>query len=159
MSGSNTGKREETTNASSDSVTFPMQYRGNYPKQRVLIKSWLNFGDEHEDGEYIEQSFELPVPVDTYNLRALVGRQSMECLAMAHMAYGYKAMKDICNSDPEVGEGLQRMFEDGEFLEAFRDLMISQQGWEDMPETLSRLSPRYFPFDESEKENERRKPL
>ena len=132
---------------------LPKQYQGDYKKDTFTVQSWINFGDSHEEGEYVDQAFYLPTPVDEHNLKAIMGRQSLQHLGMAHMAYGFGKIKEIAQTDKAMGEMLKKLFLDGDFLDEFEAYVTKQQGYRDMPERLKKLGPRYFPYKEHDDEH------
>lgn len=128
---------------------LPQKYQNEaHKKQWVNVKHWLNFSDDRDEGEYIDQSFYLPSPVDDKNLYAMVGRQSLRHVAIAHMRFGYKRINQICDSQPDMGEVLKQLFLDEDTFDEFEQLVLEHEGWVNMPKRLEQLGDKYFPFDE-----------
>lgn len=136
-------------------MEMPIQYQGDYPKKFVNAESWVNFGSNHQNGEYEGQSFYLPSPVDKKNLKALLSRQHIKHVALTYMANGFGQISEVCKVSPDLNRQLLVLFlnyrkyqkfaayvkeKEGVFDEDLQDFNI------DFPEKLKGLAPRLFPF-------------
>jgi hypothetical protein len=132
---------------------LPFELPALYKKPKKPIHTfscpiWVNLGTSQNDGEYIDQSFALPSGVEDAHLKAIIGRQSIHNVALARMAWAYETVIDVSRENKEVADGLRRLFTSPDFFDAFEDVVIANEGEPNMPERVSLLGEKYFPYRE-----------
>ncbi|MDM7859803.1 hypothetical protein QTP81_04210 [Alteromonas sp. ASW11-36] len=132
----------------SEMFDLPRRYQGNYPARLITLPMWVNFGAGFEDGEYVHQSFEVPFPHDTTDIHAILGRQSLITLALAHMAQGYGKLAAVSESHPKLGEALKEAFLEPHIVDELDAYIHQRHGWQNMPDKLRTLGQTYFPYQE-----------
>lgn len=136
-------------------MDMPIQYQGDYPKEYIEAESWINFGPDHQNGEYEAQTFYVPSPVDAKNLKSLLGRQHDNHVAAAYIAKGFSRIGAACSASERLNRQLFVLFLNSKKYQKFAAFVREKEGQYDpdlqehtfsFREKLIELAPSLFPF-------------
>ncbi len=124
---------------------LPLEYRAeNYPKRQVTVYCRDDLDESHV--YYRPQSYYIPSPIDENNLLALLGRQSRQHVAIAHMAFGFQKLHDLIVNQPAICDDLLAIYRSRELLRQLESELAQQEGTFNPEVDLKNAAERHFPF-------------
>jgi hypothetical protein len=124
---------------------FPAEYASNQTVKHT-VTVYLRDGIDRENVSYRPQDFTLPSPVDPINLYALIGRQSKQHVAIAHMKFGFEKLAELIQCYPALRDDLLVVYQSDSLCEELEYVISSHEGDFGGSEDLESVSSRHFPF-------------
>ena len=126
-------------------TSLPPEYQcENYPKRQITV--YCRNDLDESDVYYRPQSYHLPSPLDENNLIALLGRQSRQHVAIAHMAFGFQKLHDLIIAQPVICDDLLAIYRSGNLHRQLETEVEEQEGAYDPDIDLKSAADRHFPF-------------
>ncbi len=118
-------KREKKNYIENGDVNLP-QSKDSFSFQpdaftEVNAEMWMNLdlAGNLEHDEYKLQPFIVPTTVNKDELNAILGKQSLDLLAIAEMANAFKLLKELCEQDEELANAINDLMTDKQKMSAF----------------------------------------
>lgn len=124
---------------------FPDSYADPDQSQQT-VTVYLRDAINKENVSYRPQDFRLPSPVDADNLYALIGRQSKQHVAIAHLKFGFEKLAELIECYPALSNDLMAIYQSDTLQQELADIVYEQEGDFGGASDLESVSSRHFPF-------------
>ena len=124
---------------------FPDSYASDAQSQQT-VTVYLRDAINKENISYRPQDFRLPSPVDADNLYALIGRQSKQHVAIAHLKFGFEKLAELIKRYPALSDDLMAIYQSDRLQQELSDFVYDQEGDFGGVTDLQSVSNRHFPF-------------